>query len=140
MTADRARSLWLILGTGLLALLVAACAPAVSLPTDSASPEVVLDTYLRALVAGDCSTASKLGVGAFKDRGSGNLCGDTRVSAYGLLGDPARPSSGEQVFATTLTTTGSADGTVPAGEITWFFTLRYQPDGSWRITGGGSGP
>ena len=121
-------------------LLLASCAPAVSLPPEPASPDVVLDTYLRALVAGDCDTGSKLATGAFKGRGYGNLCGETKVTAYRILGAPAQPNSDERVFATTLTTTGTADGTVPAGQIAWFFTLRQQTGGSWRIAGGGSGP
>jgi len=127
------------LGSMVLVLLLGACAPAVALPPDSASPEVVLDTYLRALVAGDCAIGHKLAVGTFSTS-NGDLCGSTQVKAYGILGAPAQPTTDEEVFATTLTTTGTADGTLPAGQITWFYALDRQPNGSWRISGGGSGP
>lgn len=56
------------------------------------------------------------------------------------MGEPATPISDEVVFATTLTTGGSTDGSVPASDITWFYTLDRQPDGAWRISSGGSGP
>lgn len=130
---------FLVPGPLLAALVLGACAPAVTLPPDSASPEVVLDTYLRALVAGDCDTGRKLGADGF-GQWSGDLCGQTQVKAYGIFGAPAQPSTNEVVFATTLTTTGTSDGTVRSGQITWFFSLDRQPNGSWRLVGGGSGP
>ena len=123
----------------------AACSPATpvtsaaSLPPASAAPEVVLDAYLRALVAGDCETGRKLATATFV-KGNVELCGDTQVSAYRIQPEPARPSADETVFATTLTTSGTADGTVQAGDRTWFYSLDRQHDGSWRIVGGGSGP
>jgi hypothetical protein len=46
----------------------------------------------------------------------------------------------ETEFNTTLTTTGTDDGTVPPGDVTWFFVLRQQSNGAWRLIGGGSGP
>jgi hypothetical protein len=134
--ANAARSL--ISGMALVAL--TACAPAVALPPASASPQVVLDTYLHALAAGDCSTGRQLWAEGAATSIRGDLCGETRVSAYGITGDPARPNADELVFGTTLTTTGTRDGSVRAGRITWFFTLRRQANGVWRITGGGSGP
>lgn len=73
-------------------------------------------------------------------KGNGELCGEARVDGFRIMGDPATPSSDEVVFATTLTTGGSTDGSVPAGDMTWFYTLERQPGGAWRITGGGSGP
>lgn len=110
-----------------------------ALPPTSAGPEVVLDAYLRALRAGDCDTGRKLATATFV-KGNGELCGATHVSAYQINPEPARPSPDETVFGTTLTTTGTADGSIQAGEITWFYSLGRQPDGSWRIVGGGSGP
>lgn len=83
----------------------AACSPAApvtsaaSLPP-SAAPEVVLDAYLRALVAGDCETGRKLATATFV-KGNGELCGDTQVSPYRIQPEPARPSADETVFATT---------------------------------------
>jgi len=130
---------WIVLGPTLVALALAACTRAVVLPPDSASPQVVLDTYLRALVAGDCDTGRKLAADGF-EQGHGNLCGQTQVQAYGILGAPAQPSTNEVVFATSLITTGTGDSTVPSGRVTWFFSLDRQPNGPWRIVGGGSGP
>ena len=49
-------------------------------------------------------------------------------------------SSLEVVFAKTLTTTGTSDGSVPTGDITWFYALDRTHGGAWRIAGGGSGP
>ncbi len=124
---------------------VAACSAggagpaAASLPPVSASPAVVLESYLRALVAGDCNTGRKLATGTFA-KGNGELCGVTRVTAYQVQAEPAHPSSDEVVFATTLTTTGTADHSIQAGRMVWFYSLDRQPDGSWRIVGGGSGP
>lgn len=135
----------LVVLAALALAVVAACAPAApgasaaSLPTASAAPEVVLDAYLRALVAGDCDTGRKLVTTTFV-KGNGELCGDTQVSAYRIQPEPARPSADEAVFATTLTTSGTADRAVQAGDIIWFYSLDRQPDGSWRIVGGGSGP
>lgn len=123
----------------LLALSSAACAPAVALPLDSAGPEVILDTYLRALVAGDCDTGRKLATDTFR-KGNGELCGGTRVTAYRIDPVPARPSPEEIVFSTNLTTSGSDDGSILPGELGWFYSLDHQPNGSWRVVGGGSGP
>jgi hypothetical protein len=122
------------------ALTLAACVhPAFAPPPDSAGPEIVLEAYLGALVAGDCSAGKVLGVGTFT-YGNGELCGSTHVTAFRIAGQPATPSNAEVVFATTLTTGGSADGSVPAGNITWFYDLQRQPNGAWRLAGGGSGP
>jgi hypothetical protein len=131
---------WVVLGLALSVLVLTACAPAVALPPASASPQVVLDTYLRALAAGDCSTGRKLWTEGAASRVRGDLCGETQVSAYGITGDPAQPTADELVFSTILTTTGTRDGSVRAGRITRFFTLRRQANGVWRIWGGGSGP
>jgi hypothetical protein len=136
--ANAARSL--ILGVALSALVLTACAPAVALPPVSASPQVVLDTYLQALAAGDCSTGRKLWAEGAASGVRGDLCGETQVTAYGITGDPAQPTPDELVLSTILTTTGTRDGSVRAGQITWFFTLRRQATGVWRIWGGGSGP
>lgn len=108
-------------------------------PHTTASPEAVLHAYLAALLAGDCETARTFATETFTV-GSGELCGgatveDVRIHPTG----PARPSEDEVVFATTLTITGG-DASMPDGEQPWFYVLGRQPDGSWRLTGGGSGP
>ena len=126
---------------GGLILVLAIQPPAVQVPPDSAPPEVVLDSYLRALVAGDCGTSHKLSAGLLLSIHAGDLCGQTRVTSYRVLpGGPAYPNASEAVFAVDLTTTGSDDGTVQPGGVAWFYSLDRQADGSWRITGGGSGP
>ena len=103
------------------------------------APEVVLDAYFGALVAGDCDTGRKLATATLV-YGNGDLCGATRVSAYEINSVPARPNAAEVVFSTTVTTTGTADGSIHPGAMTWFYSLDKQPDGSWRLVGGGSGP
>ena len=118
--------------------LLAACAPAVALPSEPAAPGVVLDTYLRALLAGDCDTGGKLATASFR-KGNGELCGLTRVTAYRIDGS-VQPSPNEVVFSSRLTTTGTDDHSIVPGEMIWFYSLQRQPDGSWRLAGGGSGP
>ena len=120
---------------------VTACAPGAqnASVTPLSSPAIVLDTYLRMLVAGDCNAGRRLASATF-GKGNGELCGATQVSAFVIDPGPARPSSNEVVFAARITTSGTADGSVPAGEVTWFYSLDRRLDGSWRIVGGGSGP
>jgi len=126
---------------GGLILVLATQPPAIQLPPTSAAPEVVLDTYLRTLIAGDCETGRRLGAGLFLTIHAGDLCGQTRVTSYHVSpGGPAYPNASEAVFAVQLTTTGSADGTVQPGGLAWFYSLDRQADGSWRISNGGSGP
>jgi hypothetical protein len=122
-----------------MVLLAAACAPAPALPPDPVGPDVVLDTYLRALLAGDCDTGRKVATQSFA-KGNGELCGDTHVTRYRIDPGAARPSSDEIVFSTHLITSGTDDGSIESGEMMWFYSLTRQSDGSWRIAGGGSGP
>ena len=122
-----------------IALTVLACGPTAPPPSaDPTDPASVLATYLTALGAGDCTSARAFAAPTFR-QGNGELCGAVRVSAIRVDWDPAR-SANEVVYATTLTTSGSADGSVPAGDITWFFDLKREADGAWRLVGGGSGP
>lgn len=126
---------------GGLILVLATQPPAVQVPPDSAPPEVVLDAYLRALVAGDCGTSHKLSAGLLLLIHAGHLCGQTRVTSYQVLpGGPAHPNAPEAVFTVDLRTTGTDDGTGQPGGLAWFYNLDRQADGSWRITGGGTGP
>lgn len=125
---------------GGVALLVAACAgPRFSPPPEAAGPDVVLRAYLQALVMGDCSAGQVLGTSTF-GFGNGELCGQTTVSSFRIDGPPATPIETEVVFATTLVTSGTADGTVRPGMLTCFYDLKRQPAGAWRLAGGGSGP
>ncbi len=109
-----------------------------SLPPAGAPASVVLDTYLRALVAGDCTTAHALAASSFS-WGHGELCGDVEVSAFSTPEGPARPGRDTAAYATELTTGGSKDGTIAAGRTTWFYQLERQGR-QWRLVSGGSGP
>lgn len=111
----------------------------VSPPPDSVAPDVVLGVYLDALVRGDCSAGKTLGTSTFVFS-NGELCGHTTVSAFSVDGPPAEPNPTQVVFATTLVTNGTADGSIVPGTMTWFYTLKLQPSGAWRLAGGGSGP
>lgn len=125
---------------GAVVLVLAGCGMSkLSPPPDSATPDVVLGVYLDALVRGDCTAGKVLGTSSF-GFSNGELCGHTRVSAFSVDGRPARPNPTQVVFATTLVTSGTADGSIHAGPITWFYTLMLQPSGSWRLAGGGGGP
>ncbi len=119
-------------------VLVVGCQPAVAVPPDSAGPDVVLDAYLRSLVAGDCDTGWKLATETFT-KGNGELCGATDVTAYEIDGK-AQPSADEVVFGTTVTTTGDNGQSINPGQMIWYYSLKRQPNGAWRITGGGTGP
>jgi hypothetical protein len=125
------------------ALAVASCggtssSTTVALPPAGASASLVLDTYLRALVAGDCRTAHALAMPTFT-KGNGELCGDVKVSAFSAPTGPASPGKDTVEYASTLTTDGSRDGSVAPGETTWFYELQRH-GGQWRLVGGGSGP
>lgn len=109
-------------------------------PAASASPDVVLNAYLDALVLGDCSAGKALGSAHFIQVGGGELCGATKVKSFRIDGAAPSPFTDEVVYATTLVTTGSDDGSVQPGTLTWFYDLKRQTDGAWRLVGGGSGP
>lgn len=98
----------------------------------------MLQTYLEALQNGDCTTARSLGTSTLTV-GNGDLCGDVRLYSFSIPGDPATPTPDEAEFGTTLTTSGDGHSIAP-GEMIWFYDLKKQSDGSWRIVGGGSGP
>lgn len=124
---------------GAAAFMVACSGPGFSPPPDSAPPDVVLGAYLQALVRDDCSAGTALGTSTF-GLGSGELCGQTKVTSFTIDGPPAGSIATEVVFATTLVTSGTRDGSVQPGTLTWFFDLKRQPNGAWRLAGGGSGP
>jgi hypothetical protein len=130
---------WRGLSLGAVALVAACAGSSFSPPPESAGPDVVLRAYLQALVRGDCSAGKVLGTSTF-GFGNGELCGQTTVSNFSIDGPPAAPTANEVVFATALITSGTADGTVRPGTLTWFFDLKRQPSGAWRLAGGGSGP
>lgn len=109
------------------------------LPPVDALPADVLDAYLAAFKANDCATGAELTTDTFT-KGNGELCGEVTIGSYTSATGPAATGN-ELTYPVTLqVTTGSKDGTVPSGAVLWFYTLQHQPNGSWRLTGGGSGP
>lgn len=109
-------------------------------PPIGSTPAEVLDAYLRNFQSGaDCYYAGLSWAGD-RSPGDGNLCGETTLIGYSINPAPATPTADHVVFATALTTTGTAGGSVAAGDVTWFFELAKQPSGEWRISGAGSGP
>lgn len=109
-----------------------------SRPPAGAPASVVLDTYLRDLVAGDCTAARVLATSTFSFS-NGELCGHVKVSAFSVNADPATPAPDESVFAEILTTESSSDGAIAAGKTTRFYDLKHQV-GEWKLVSGGSGP
>jgi len=122
-----------------VAFVVAGCSTFLA-PPASAGPDAVLNAYLDALVRGDCSAGKALGSVHFIQVGGGELCGSTKVKSYRIDGGAPSPFTDEVVYATTLVTSGTDDGSVQPGILTWFYDLKRQPDGAWRLVGGGSGP
>lgn len=108
------------------------------LPDPGAPPDVVLSAYLNALRAGDCSTAMSLTTSTFTV-GNGELCGELEVVSYRAPSGPARPEEGEVAYSTVLTVR-HGDASMPDGDHVWFYVLRQQVDGEWRLVGGGSSP
>lgn len=106
---------------------------------DPGNPASVLNAYLDAIASGDCATGRTFATETFR-KGNGELCGAVPVEATRIHPGQPAGTADELIFATTLTTGGSQDGSVPAGEITWFYDLKRQVDGTWRLAGGGSGP
>jgi hypothetical protein len=123
----------------LLAAAGAACsAPSVTLPAAAAPPMVVVEAYLGEFRAGDCTNAHALWTKVHVV-GDGDLCGSARLQAFVINPDVLTPGTGQVIVSTTLTTGGSDDRSVPAGDISWNFTLERRPNGAWRITEGGTG-
>jgi hypothetical protein len=130
------------LGQVLVAVAVSGCSfgPNPYLPPANATPLEVLTAYLEAYKGGRCSWARQLWIDPVPNTGDGDLCGDAQLLSFSVSPEPARPTVDIANFATSLTTSGSRDGSVEPGRMTWFFQLNRQADGSWRIEGGGSGP
>jgi hypothetical protein len=133
-------------GLGLLVLLLAACgAPSdstpdgLAIPPDGAPPDVVLQAYLEAVRAGNCATARHFVIAATFRTGTGELCGALRLHAWRLTGQPLTPSPTEMLLGMTLTTDGTPDGSIPAGDFLWTYDLVRQSSGAWRIVGAGQG-
>jgi len=120
------------------ALALGACThAAAALPEDGATPRQVLDAYLLALQAGDCATTHAYAVDRFLT--DGELCGHVNVLSYRSDAYTSKPSAEEVVLAATLTIKGG-DQSRQDGDHLWFYTLRRQPTGAWRLSAGRSGP
>ena len=107
------------------------------LPPKEATPRQVLDAYLLALQAGDCATTHAYAVDTFLT--DGELCGHVNVLSYRSNAYTSQPSADQVELATTLTIKGG-DQSLQDGDHLWFYTLRRQPTGAWRLSAGGSGP
>lgn len=121
-----------------LVAIASGCGPSasVSMPPTSAPPEVVLATYLRALVVGDCSTARALSTPA---AGARVWCDSPHVASFSALDKGASPSADERVYEMQIVVEGT-DMSLGDGEHTWFYRLVRQVDATWRIADHGSGP
>ena len=120
---------------------IGACTTSAATPAASPSPPAsatdVLTAYLTALKAGDCDRAHTFAAPTFVIS-NGELCGAVHVSAFTpLLGPTTNPDG--VTFSTDLTTDGDGVSIRP-GELMWFYSLARQPDGTWLLIGGGSGP
>jgi hypothetical protein len=144
MPTGKPRELWTV-----VVLAVAACTATPSAPPSEAPPAptifmadagpvAVIETFLKTLVIQECATARGLSTES-GFRQVGGFCERIRVVNFRIVGDAARPSADEAVFATTLTI-GGGDASLPAGDHTIFFSVERQPGNVWRVTGGGTGP
>ena len=97
-----------------------------------------MDTYLRALVAGDCTTTQAL-TAASAGPADGDLCGKLNVTGFSIDVDPTTPGPAEVEYGVVLATDGGGGGTIQPGKTVWFFDLKKQ-DGEWRLVSSGSGP
>ena len=122
-------------GMALLTCMLVACGghASISIPPVTASSDVVLDSYLQALVAGDCVSARAME--------SGQLAGecDTTIRKYAFAHDGGFSlSPGSAEYTVTLTTQGRAGQF--DGDNTWFYYLAQEANGAWQVTSCGSGP
>lgn len=132
------RALPVPIALGLLAGCASAPHAPAALPSAGADARTVLSVYLKALKAGDCQSAHQLTTSTFTV-GNGELCGALKVLSYTEPGQAALPGTGEAIFPIELTVTG-ADDSMHDGVNTWFYDLKQQTDGQWRLVSGGSGP
>ena len=137
-TERAARGTAVVVAALAAALALGACTHAAgALPEDGATPRQVLDAYLLALQAGDCATTHAYAVDTFLT--DGELCGHVNVLSYRSNAYTSQPSADQVELATTLTIKGG-DQSLQDGDHLWFYTLRRQPTGAWRLSAGGSGP
>jgi hypothetical protein len=93
----------------------------------------VLDSYLQALVAGDCVSARAME--------GGRLAGQcyTFIRKYSFDHGRSFSLAPDGVEYTVNLTIQGSDVTHD-GDTTWFFWLGRQASGAWLVTAGASGP
>jgi len=107
-------------------------APRVTIPPDSAAPDVVLGGYLSALVARDCDTAEQF-IDSPIYRWSDMLCGGAvNITDFRLIGEPQREGYNRARLDALLTTDGRSIG-LPADQGRFTFDLQQRTSGAWRI-------
>ena len=128
----------LLAGVLLLGAALSGCGGAhstVSIPPATAASDVVLDSYLRALVAGDCAAARAME--------TGQLAGECNTPLHKYEFDHSRhfsPSFAPDTEQFVVAVTVSGEGGGLDGDHNWFYWLARQPDGAWLVTSAGSGP
>jgi hypothetical protein len=126
-----------LVGVALLVGVSAGCSghASISLPPTSAPSDVVLDTYLQALVAGDCVAARAMEIG--------QLAGECNTSIRKYSFDHNRsfsPSFAPDSVQYVVSLTVSGVGGGLDGDHNWFYWLAHQPNGAWLVTSAGTGP
>jgi hypothetical protein len=105
---------------------------ALTLPPDSAEPEVVLSAYLGALSAGQCDVAEQY-IDSPIYRWSDILCGGTvRITEFSIVGEPRFFGFNRLDMDALLTTNGRSIG-MAADQGQFTFELQQRASGAWRI-------
>lgn len=106
--------------------------PRVTIPPDSAAPDVVLGAYLSALAARDCDTAEQF-IDSPIYRWSDILCGGAvSITEFSLVGEPSRSGYNRASMDALLTTDGRSSG-MSADQGRFTFELQQRASGAWRI-------
>jgi hypothetical protein len=104
----------------------------VTVPPDSAAPDVVLSAYLSALQARDCDAAEEF-VGSVVYRWNDTFCGEwTYITDFRITSDPRWWGINERAVDTVLTIIDPPTGR-PAGQFSVLFQMQQQTSGAWRI-------
>jgi len=137
--------------TVLLPLLPPRQTAAVPLPAPSASPETVVRTYLAALNAHDCTTATELWAGDQRDIAGSWCTGVAELTGISLgapsTEPPGNSSNHPDQSVTEVPVTFDlrwrrwhGDPSLPEGRTTWGYLLAQDAQTSaWRIVDNGTG-
>jgi hypothetical protein len=125
-------------GVLLLGAALAGCGGAhttVSIPARTAASDVVLDSYLQALVAGDCAVARAMEA----DQLAGEC--NTSIRRYSFDHNrPFTPSFAPDTAQYVVSVTMSGGGGGLDGDYNLFYWLARQINGAWLVTSAGTGP